>query len=113
MSASISRLMILANTVSVMAGVRSVVVAVGNVAALSHRLGEATKNSPCVVPVHAGIGDRLAVFRLHAGHQFLVALLEVGFDHDAEDGTRAGGDLAGHVTADFDLLLVLLAAVGM
>ena len=45
--------------------------------------------------------------------QILAAFLQVAFNHDAGDTHVSCGNLAGNVGCHFDLLVVLLAAVGV
>ena len=60
----------------------------------------------------AGVGDGDAM-RQFVFAQILAAFFQVAFDHDAGNAHVAGDNLAGNVGCHFDLLVVLLAAVGV
>jgi hypothetical protein len=90
------------------------IVAVGiQASSHAHRLGELLENLNGSLPVNAGVGDTDTL--LEAGWtllwNLLVALVDVGLDHDTNNGTLAGADL---VTNDLgDLWLVAVVLVGV
>src|SRR5690606_5051039 len=62
---------------------------------------------------NAGIRDAHAVLQRLTGDEVLPAALEVALHHDAEDAVVAARNLLRNAVPDFDLLLVLLAAVAV
>lgn len=64
-------------------------------------------------PVNASIRDGHALLQASGallGH-LLVALVDVGLDHDADDARLASANLIGHVLGDLGLVAVVLVGV--
>src|SRR5829696_146928 len=80
-------------------------------APLPHRRGEPVEGQDGVVPVHAGVGDRLAVDERLAGLEVLAPGDEERLHHHADDGAVARGELVGNLADHLGLALVILAAV--
>src|SRR4051794_34472069 len=80
-------------------------------AAVAPPRGEAVEPVDRRLPVHAGVGDRLAVGQRVAVGDVLPAADEEGLEHDADDRAAAAGDLLADLRGDERLALVVLAAV--
>lgn len=67
----------------------------------------------CALPVDAGIGDGDALLEAAGtlGRDLLVALVDVGLDHDADDAGLAVADLVCDVLCDLGLVAVVLVGV--
>src|SRR4051794_7956077 len=80
-------------------------------AAGPHRAREPVEHADGRLPVHAGIGDRLAVGQRRGSGRLLAPADEEGLEHDADDRPVAAGDLLADLRRDHGLALVVLAAV--
>lgn len=80
---------------------------------LAHGGGELVEHRLGGGPVHAGVGDALAVGEWHAGFAVLAAFDEMALDHDAGDGFAASGELFAEGGADERLLAVVFEAVAV
>jgi hypothetical protein len=72
---------------------------------LEHSLGR--------LPVYAGVGDGDTLLQAAGSlwRYLLVALVDVGLDHDADDAGLATADLVGNVLGYLGLVSVILARV--
>lgn len=81
--------------------------------ALSNSSSEVLKGGDGGVPVDAGIGDGDALLKAAGAlrRDLLVALVDVGLDHDTDDAGLAVADLVGHIGGDLGLVAVVLVGV--
>lgn len=90
------------------------VLASGNrLAPRAHRLGEVLERRDGRLPVDAGVGDADALLEAPGplGGDLLVALVDVGLDHDADDGILALAELVGDGGGHLGLVAVVLVGV--
>ena len=78
---------------------------------LSTRARQAVEHLDGGLPVHAGVGDRLAVRERRAGVEVLASGDQEGLEHDADDGIAAVRDLPRHIVRHNGLAVGVLAAV--
>ena len=71
------------------------------------------KRGDSCVPVDASVGDGDALLKAARTlrRHFLVALVDVGLDHDADNASLAVADLFGDVGGDLGLVAVVLVGV--
>src|SRR4051812_42637591 len=79
----------------------------------AHCFGELVQHGQRVLPAEAAVGDAHTVLERLAGNEVLAARLQVALHHDTENALVACGNLPRYVVPDVDLLLRILAAVGV
>lgn len=79
----------------------------------ANRLGEVLKDSHGILPVNAGIGDADTGLETGGsfGRNFLVALVDVGLDHDTNDGLFTFTELVANDLGNLGLVLVVFLRV--
>lgn len=80
---------------------------------LRNRSSQILKHRNRSLPIYACIRDTDALFQRTGalGGDFLIALFNVGFDHDADDAGFAFADLVGDDFGDFGLVAVVFVGV--
>lgn len=80
---------------------------------LTDSLSQVLESGNCRFPVDAGISDRntLLEARWTLGWDLLVALVDVGLDHDTDDGLLAGAKLVADSLGNCWLVAVVLVRV--
>ncbi len=75
--------------------------------------GQVSKYGNGRIPVDAGVGDANALLEPRRAFRryFLVALVDVGLDHDTDDGRLAFAELIGNHLCDLGLVSVVLVRV--
>lgn len=81
--------------------------------ALRNSSSEVLESSDGGLPVDASIGDGHALLQAAGALRWdlLVALVDVGLDHDTDDAGLAVSDLVGHILCDLGLVAVVLVGV--
>ena len=81
--------------------------------ALRHSSSKVLKHANRGVPVNASIGDGHALLQAAGAlrRHLLVALIDVGLDHDTDDAGLAVADLVGNVLGDLGLVAVVFVGV--
>ena len=79
----------------------------------AHRLGEVLERRDGGLPVDAGVRDADALLEAGGalGGDLLVALVDVGLDHDADDGGLSLAELVGDGGGHLGLVAVVLVGV--
>ena len=74
---------------------------------------EVLEDADCAFPVNASVsdGDTLLEGSRTLGRDLLVALVDVGLDHDTDNASLAVADLVSNVAGDNGLVAVVLARV--
>lgn len=80
---------------------------------LAHGGGEVLEHGDGGVPVDAGVGDADALLESGGalGGDLLVTSVDVGLEHDTDDGGLAGAQLLGDGGGDLGLVVVVLEGV--
>lgn len=80
---------------------------------LANRLSELLEGRDSGLPVNAGIGDADALLERRGtlSGNLLIALVDVGLDHDTNDGLLALADLVGNDLGNLGLVAVVLVGV--
>lgn len=80
---------------------------------LLHGSGEVFENSRSGFPIYTGVGDRNTLLQSARtfGWYLLVTLVDVRFDHDADNAGLAFADLVGDLFSYYWLVLVVLVGV--